>query len=206
MKSRRRDAATTYAGTSSSPSAIDPVRAERQRRTRQALINVTCSFMVVLLAAQSWKSGGEKRKAIRQRDEQAAELRETQQRLKAVTREAPAVLAAACARAVIQERQAEQPSTRQRGWFAAKRNNAVQEEEEERKELEAKFLKILTVHLERTVGEAGLTPEERDQKRARESAMSDETLMEVAVALEGGGVMEENSKGETVVKKRVFSI
>jgi len=204
--------AKPYAG-AAAPPVVDPLQAERKRRTRQALVNVTCSFMVLLLAAQSYKSGADKRRTAQRLEEQSKVLAATQERLRAVTVDAPAAMAAACAAQVLQEQQQQQQSTSRWWWSsllgANHQTTTHTTKEQERQELEAKFLAILKVHLEKTVGEAALTQEERDQKRALEAAMSDDTLMEVAVALEEeeGAILEENKEtGETVVKRRLYSI
>ena len=93
-----------------------------------------------------------------------------------------------------------------------------------RQQLQQRLAPLLRHHWQTVVGDAGLTPAELDQKRARETAPAgeaseddDETtssaLLEAAVA--AAGLDEEEVRGmaqpneedkEVVVKKRVFSI
>lgn len=75
---------------------------ERRRRYQQAAVNAICSFMVVLLAAQSLKSGSERRKAELHLTAALEVLSETRDKLKQVTKdEQVQAMAAACVRATM---------------------------------------------------------------------------------------------------------
>ena len=214
---------------------------------RQALINATFSFLVVLMAAQSYKSGAEKRRAIRELGEAQDELAQSQQVLRSLVQivqsdddnnndpnviDGPLnALAEACAQAIVREQQQQQQleQTQQqeqiRRWFpfgsrgsSAKRqsSNGVLSADDnalaqKQKQWRALLLPILKAQLEQTVGDAGLSPSERDQKRTLEAAHeqqsseSDEQQMIVDMMREQMTV-EENDQGERVIKKRLFSI
>jgi len=215
----------------SSPHAEDPILLDRQRRTKQALVNAICSFGVVLLAAQSWKSSAQKRVAVRDRDEAEERLAEARRTLRQVTADSTIqAAAAACAREVLESNDDgsmnKSPVSRRAQWWgraAASRNRDDQQQQQQQQQLQQRLAPVLRHHWQTVVGDAGLTPEELDQKRARETAPSsevsgdDETtaaLLEAvgaAAGLEEEEVREmaqpnEEEDKEVVVKKRVFSI
>lgn len=76
---------SVHAASSSTSTAVTVVELERKHRTQQATINALCSFMVVLLAAQSLKSGTAKKKAELHLTAALEVLTETQEKLKQVT-------------------------------------------------------------------------------------------------------------------------
>jgi len=213
----------------SSPYAEDPILLDRQRRTKQALVNAICSFGVVLLAAQSWKSSAQKRVAVRDRDEAQERLAEARRTLRQVTADATIQeAAAACAREVLESNddggRNKSPVSRRAQWWgrAAASRNRDDQQQQQQQQLQQRLAPLLRHHWQTVVGDAGLTPEELDQKRARETAPSsevsgdDETTAALLEAVGAAAGLEEEEvrematqnedDQEVVVKKRVFSI
>ena len=211
--------------------------------TRQAIINSTLSFMVLVMAAQSYKSGAEKRRAWRDLEVMQDELTQSQQILRGLLHvkrddddknkstlndddDGPlTALAKACAQAIVREQQQqqqplEQKQQQERGgirWWLGSRFSFAERPTEidassagadkELEQWQALLLPVLQAQLEQTVGDAGLTPTERDQKRTQEAAVESDDEQRLLVDLmKEQMTVEENDQGERVVKKRLFSI
>jgi hypothetical protein len=94
---RNTSTASAAAATSTIAATTKTTNDEQKRRYNQAAINAICSFMVVLLAAQSLKSGSERRKAELQLTAVLEVLAGTQDKLKHLTNaEYVKTMAAAC--------------------------------------------------------------------------------------------------------------
>ena len=212
--------------------------------TRQAIINSTLSFMVLVMAAQSYKSGAEKRRAWRDLEVTQDELTQSQQILRGLLHvkrddddnekkntlndddDGPlTALAKACAQAIVREQQQQQQLEQKqpqesvgiRWWLGSRFSFAERPTEidassaagadKELKQWQALLLPVLQAQLEQTVGDAGLTPTERDQKRTQEAAVESDDEQRLLVDLmKEQMTVEENDQGERVVKKRLFSI
>jgi hypothetical protein len=143
---------------------VDQERLERNRRYQQAAINAVCSFMVVLLAAQSLKSGTDKRKAELQLEAALEVVSETRDKLKVVLDTSTSRrIAHAC---LEQMHDTHTPTSlpTSSAWFWSRRSSAISvatslEKSQEMDRLAA----IVQQQLRVVIGDAALTEAERDQ-------------------------------------------
>ena len=100
---------------------------QRTDRLNQAAINAACSFLVVLLAAQSYKSGVERRKAMDHLEAATEVLKEKQKKLKELVDPATADdLAASCMEALQAQQRLSKPSA---WWSESKLDESVVEQQ-----------------------------------------------------------------------------
>lgn len=180
--------------------------------------------MVVLLAAQSLKSGTERRKAELHLTAALEVLTETQDKLKQVT-DADFVrgIAAACADALENHEEPLPLLTKQQqqsGWFSSHGNKGVANQQQQQQAVrtpedqkllqQERIATILQRHLNAVVGDAALTEAERDQKHVQELVVAlagdEDTLLQALQNEAEGAIVERTADGTTVIKKRVFSI
>lgn len=209
-------------------------RRNHNQTIRQAWINGVCSFMVVLLAVQSWKSGAEKRKAIVQRDEAEMLLVGVRQMLQQIQNEMPRKVAVQCAQVVLEMRQEPKTTTTTTtttkatqlkdsivSWF--QRSTMDGNEIDQQIVLQNKIESVVRQHLNE-IFEANekvtMSPEEQDQKKAQAllgkqslSTVSDDEALRQIIAdadlnelIVANDVYDEGTEERVVVKKRIFSI
>lgn len=92
------------------PSTEYIIAKQRRERLNQAMINAACSFLVVLLAAQSYKSRVELHKAVDHLEAATAVLKEKQKKLKELVDPATSDYLAASCMKVVQDHKTARPS------------------------------------------------------------------------------------------------
>jgi hypothetical protein len=135
---QRRPGQSTTLSSSSTAAADNPNAAytiankpTRLDRLNQAIVNAVGSFLVVLLAAQSYKAGAERRRALDHLEAATEVLKETQHKLKRLVDPATAdEIAAACQPVIVaqQRRQPKNNNRRARGADNGEEEDGVQQQ------------------------------------------------------------------------------
>jgi hypothetical protein len=199
------DTASAYA---SQPTAKVSVQT-RERQRRQAYINAGISFFTVLLAAQVLKTGMQKRKLTLQKEVLEEILVEKGALLRSLgSDETLLPVANQCAKEILDMANNTDKSQKKSWWgrSASSSNNRDGDE----KEIAERILVTLQAEMQRKIGTEGMTEEERDKTSLKElqpeidpaeDFFSDENLKKLEELQDG-----QESDGETVVKRKVFSI
>lgn len=146
----------------STPAATSSVR--HRQRLQQAVINGVCSFMVVLLAAQSLKAGSERKHAIDHLEAATEVLSRKKEKLQQVANQATAAELATVCIELIEQRRAHSQNTDTWYWWRERSTDKLLEENDFREELEA----ALRGKLEGIVNQETLSETEKEQKQVQE--------------------------------------
>ena len=207
---RNTSTASAAAATSTIAATTKTTNDERKRRYNQAAINAICSFMVVLLAAQSLKSGSERRKAELHLTAALEVLAETQDKLKHLTNAGHVkAMAAACVAeiAVLQHQEEERRKQSKTGGWLSRTSSGSELSAQELQQLQQEQIAaVLQRHLSSFVGDSALTEAEKDQKHVLELVQTPEDSLLQALQEEQETTIVRDADGTTVIKKRVFSI
>jgi hypothetical protein len=208
-----KSATTNATGPSStSASASQPIpkvtEQARQRQRTQAYINAGISFFTVLLAAQVLKVGMHKRKLTLQVEVLEELLAEKGALLRSLgTDETLLPVSEQCAKEILDAKNNTYKSPKTSWWVRSTSSCSNQGGDE--KEIAERILVTLRAEMQRRIGYEGMTETERDksalkelQPEAADDFFSDERLLQELQKLDGG----QESDGETVVKKKIFSI
>jgi hypothetical protein len=137
----------------------------RLDRLNQAVVNAVCSFLVVLLAAQSYKAGAERRRALDHLEAATEVLKETQHKLKRLVDPVTAdEIAAACRPVVVvaQQQQRRPNNNNRKAWGGADHG---EEEDSVQQQLSA----IIHAELRSRIDpKTDLDEDERDKELVRE--------------------------------------
>jgi hypothetical protein len=182
---------------------------QQQQRYRQAVLNGVCSFLVVLLAAQSFKSGRGRRSAELHLEAAKEVLAETQAKVKHIAGdEFIDALARACCVAASIEANSESDQPKASGWrywltggHARKEKKkqgshgtvAEDDEDEEGSALKDRIRAVLREHLQSSIGDAGLNEAERDHKMVAD--LADATTKSAAPHGSTAAAEEEEDEG-----------
>jgi hypothetical protein len=223
----------TAATAASKTSLVDQERLERNRRYQQAAINAVCSFMVVLLAAQSLKSGSDKRKAELQLEAALEVVSETRDKLKLVLDTSTSHRIAQACLDQMTDTNAPTSPPKSSAWFWSSRPPATSAATNlETSNDVDRLAAIVQQQLYAVIGNAALTEAERDQRRMQQLALAEAAAAQLATpdldtdtnrilqqalsssvapdqsstAVESNGAVDATGKGASVVKKRVFSM
>jgi hypothetical protein len=212
MKSATTNAnATGSSSTSASASQPIPKVSEqaRARQRTQAYINAGISFFTVLLAAQVLKVGMQKRKLTLQVEVLEEILADKRALLRSLgTDETLTPVADQCAKEILDSTNNTYKSPKTSWWVRSTASSSSNQDGDE-KEIAERILVTLRAEMQRRIGYEGMTEEEKEKSAVKElqpevadDFFSDERLLQELQKLEG----EKEPNGETVVKKKIFSI
>jgi hypothetical protein len=208
-----KSATTNATGSSStSASASQPIakvsEQARERQRTQAYINAGISFFTVLLAAQVLKVGMQKRKLTLQVEVLEEILADKRALLRSLgTDETLLPVADQCAKEILDAKNNTYKLPKTSWWDRSTPSSSNQGGDE--KEIAERILVTLRAEMQRRIGYEGMTEAEKDKSALKElqpevadDFFSDERLLQELQKLEGG----QEPNGETVVKKKIFSI
>jgi hypothetical protein len=203
-----KSADATASASASQPTAKVTVQA-RQRQRSQAYINAGISFFTVILAAQVLKTGMQKRKLTLQTEVLEEILVAKGALLRSLgSDETLLPIANQCAKEILDMKNNTEKSKKASWWGGSTSSSSNQGGDE--KEIAERILVTLRAEMQRRIGYEGMTEEEKDKTSLKElqpeldpaeDFFSDENLLKLEKLQDG-----QESNGETVVKRKVFSI
>jgi hypothetical protein len=161
-----------------------------EEKRRNFIINTACSFMVLLLAAQSYKSGILKRKADTKREACEEVLQEAQERLKYITSSDVAALIACECLQEIQNQNVPSTSSYNGSWYSSwgqptlrgskdasttmQQSSQIQEDgrHDAPVPLEERLTSLIHGRLTSLLGEFGLSDEEKEKRKVEHLSSS----------------------------------